>query len=139
MRSIYISICMHNPFNYFSALRSYCSRFSVGLLSYDSTTTLMRLDRGENLDGKTRPHFPIYLNIRADKAQGLYSTLCMQLELPRLLSSISREENLVSVFFSLIYLFPLLPESKVFTNFIYFLITNFCPAPFSEVSHQNLC
>ena len=40
----------------------------------------MRLDRGENLDEKTRPHFLIYLNIRADKAQGLYSTLCMQLE-----------------------------------------------------------
>ena len=37
--------CHHNPSKFFSALKSNCSRLSVVLLSYDSRSTLFRLDR----------------------------------------------------------------------------------------------
>ena len=38
---------------FLSALQSYCSRFSVGLLSYDGTTNLIWMDRRKNLDGNS--------------------------------------------------------------------------------------
>ena len=34
-----------NPAKFFSAIQSYFSRISVGLLSYDSRSTLIRLDQ----------------------------------------------------------------------------------------------
>ena len=42
------SLC---PSKIFSAIRSICSRSSVGLLSYDRDLTLFRLDRRKKLDG----------------------------------------------------------------------------------------
>ena len=37
------------PSKFFSALRSYCSRLSVGMLSYDSRSTLIRLDHRKKI------------------------------------------------------------------------------------------
>ena len=48
------------PVKFFSAVQLYCSRFSVGLLSYDSISTLLRLDCRKNWTAytvNTRPNF----------------------------------------------------------------------------------
>ena len=39
------SIYLYLPSKFFSAIQSYCSRLSVGLLSYNRRLTLLRLDR----------------------------------------------------------------------------------------------
>ena len=41
------------PSNFFQPFQSYCSRLSVGLLSYDSRSSLLRLDR-RNISGRVR-------------------------------------------------------------------------------------
>ena len=43
---------MPNPSSFFPALQWYCSCLSVSLLSYDSRSILIRLDRRKNLDGE---------------------------------------------------------------------------------------
>ena len=47
----YLFMVSQLPSKFFSVLQSYCSRSSVGLFSYDSRSTLIRLDWRKNLDG----------------------------------------------------------------------------------------
>ena len=55
---------MPDPSKFFSPLESYCSRLSVGLLSYDSRLTLIRLDRRKKWSRSSviyyLTHFPIF-------------------------------------------------------------------------------
>ena len=44
--------CAMEPVQFFSALQSNCRHLSVGLLSYNSKSTLILLDGRKNLDGK---------------------------------------------------------------------------------------
>ena len=55
-RASFSSVCLStttiHPIKFLSAIQSYCSCLSVVLLSYDSRSTLLRLDRRKNMDGR---------------------------------------------------------------------------------------
>ena len=64
-----MALIRYHPSKFFSALQSYCSRISVGLPSYDSRSTLIRLD-GSKIFGRVSRYissaanfFPLFLEI----------------------------------------------------------------------------
>ena len=60
------------PSNFFSAIESYCSRLSVSLLTYDSRSALIRLDRRKQ-SGRTLFVSYFYFNIQGVKKRTLVS------------------------------------------------------------------